>query len=122
MTCPYCGSKAVLVSSAVVYGGRDFGRIWCCPRWPQCDSYVGCHRGTKRPLGSLANAELRAWRRRAHAVFDRLWRTGGRRNDWYGWLASELGIAQAQCHIGMFDVEQCKRVVELCGLNQEAEA
>lgn len=32
----------------------------------------------------------------------------------YKWLASSLGIEPKNCHIGMFDVETCKKVVALC--------
>jgi hypothetical protein len=28
-------------------------------------------------------------------------------------LAEQLGINRSQCHIGMFDVAQCQRVVEV---------
>lgn len=26
----------------------------------------------------------------------------------------QIGITREQCHVGMFDVEQCKQVVEIC--------
>ena len=32
----------------------------------------------------------------------------------YRWLSKQLGISAKICHIGMFDVETCKRVVEIC--------
>ena len=31
-------------------------------------AYVGVHKGTDKPLGRLANAELRYWKKRAHAA------------------------------------------------------
>lgn len=115
MNCPYCGALAELTSSTRVYSGRDFGPIWCCPNWPACDSYVGVHRGTSRALGRMANAELRAWKVRAHAAFDGPCRHG--RASRYRWLAARLGIPSAECHIGAFDVETCRRVVEECTNN-----
>lgn len=126
--CPYCGSTAEFVNSAKVYGGRDFGMIYCCPNFPICDSYVGVHKGTETPLGRMANAELRNWKQKAHAAFDPLWKRKieimreqyGRyakftaRRDAYQWLAGKLDLPAEKCHIAMFDVETCKRVVDLC--------
>lgn len=121
-TCPYCNDAAQLVSGNAIYPHRPdlyHLRFWQCA---SCEAYVGCHRGTERPLGRLANAELRLAKQQAHAAFDPLWKfhTWGdgyqtmTRNAAYGWLADQLGIARAGCHIGMFDVEQCQRVVEVC--------
>jgi hypothetical protein len=52
----------------------------------------------------------------AHAAFDPHWK-GKRmsRSDAYGRLAVAMGIPARDCHIGMFDVNQCERVVEICG-------
>lgn len=121
MNCPYCGSKAELVSSTKVYRGRDYGRIFCCPNWPECDSYVGVDPQGK-PLGRMANAELRKWKIRAHAAFDPLveakmakgYSRNSAKGKGYRWLAEQLGISQQECHIAMFDVDMCKRVVDLC--------
>lgn len=120
--CPYCYEPARLIDSAQVYHGYSFGMIWACA---PCDAYVGTHKdsGDHAPLGTLANKELRSWRHRAHAVFDPLWERKMRRDKvgrsaarekGYAWLVEELGIERGQCHIGMMDVEQCKKVVELC--------
>jgi hypothetical protein len=65
----------------------------------------------------MADAELRAWKIKAHAALDPLWR--GNRSAGYRWLARRLGIAAAECHIGLFDVETCQRVIEVCS-NQKA--
>ncbi|WP_278247013.1 zinc-finger-containing protein [Agathobaculum desmolans] len=70
--CNYCGRKAELVDSKVIYG-TSYGMMYLCRR---CNAYVGCHKGTDRPLGRLADAELRYWKKAAHAVFDPLWRQG----------------------------------------------
>jgi hypothetical protein len=126
--CPYCGSKAIFTSSTRVYRGRDYGMIYLCPNYPACDSYVGVHKGTNIPLGRMANKELRLWKNRAHAVFDPLWQMKlakrraehgqypkcRARGSGYKWLAGQLGIPVEKCHIAMFDVELCKRVVEVC--------
>lgn len=131
--CPYCERPAILRDSECVYN-RSYGMIWICV---QCQAWVGVHKGTTKPLGRLANKELRDWKIKAHAVFDPLWeakykhrlaggasksgRPGGAhykkayaRGSAYKWLAGEMGIDSKQCHIGMFDVEQCKQVVVIC--------
>lgn len=80
-----------------------------------CDAYVGVHKGSDTPLGRLANAELRYWKKRAHAAFNPLWQYGRfkhRRNAAYAWLSEELQLSREQTHIGMFDVDLCKKVIE----------
>ena len=113
-TCPYCGSECVIRDSECIYG-RSYGMALVCSRYPQCDSYVGCHRGTSRPLGTPANATLRAARNEAHRLFDPMWKQRGmKRKEAYAWLAAKLGIPFDACHIAMFDLEACRRVVEVC--------
>jgi hypothetical protein len=116
--CPYCHAPAEKVTGDILYAHRnDMGAktFWrCIP----CATWVGCHLGTDVPLGRLANAELRTWKRRAHEVFDPLWRVdhskkkkAAARSRAYEALAHILGISAAQCHIGEFDVDLCKRTV-----------
>lgn len=119
--CPYCQKPAALVGGAKVYPHRpDLAekRFYAC--FP-CGAWVGCHPGTENALGRLANAELRAAKQAAHAAFDPIW-TGGRwrRQDAYEWLAEQLGIDRAACHIGMFDVDQCRAVVRIVAEWDEA--
>lgn len=120
--CPYCVKPAVLADSAEVYGGRSYGMIWLCR---PCNAYVGVHKDNKNhiPLGRLANAELREWKKKAHTAFDPLWKAKierdgcsktKARNAGYAWLAGQLGIKVKRCHIGMFDVDACKAVVDVC--------
>lgn len=119
--CDYCGNAAKLVTGKAIYPHRpDLFRLnfWQCE---PCVAYVGCHKkeggngdGTK-PLGRLANAELRAAKNRAHAAFDPLWRERGmKRHAAYGWLAEKLGVSKAECHIGMMDLDMCNRVAVVC--------
>ena len=113
--CDYCGTSADFVDSAVIYG-KSYGMIYLCPN---CRAYVGVHKGSDKPLGRLANAELRRWKKNAHAVFDPLWKYGkfrGRRNAAYAWLSEQMGLPIEKTHIGMFDVEQCKQVIKICSL------
>lgn len=109
--CPYCGGKPQLVDSAVVYG-RSYGLMWRCE---PCDAYVGVHRGSTTPLGRLADAENRRWKKAAHAAFDRLWKGEGAvmtRSDAYAWLSAVLGTPLQHTHIGMFDWRTCQRVCD----------
>lgn len=116
MKCPYCNSKVILASSERVYGkGRYFGPIHICKNYPTCDAYVGCHKGTTRALGRLANKELREAKMAAHAAFDPLWKDRGlKRTDAYAWLAEKLGIKMRDCHIAEFDVDKCQQTIEAC--------
>lgn len=113
--CDYCRQPADLVTGREIYPSRrDLVslKFWACT---PCGAYVGCHRDSNNlPLGRLANGELRTAKRLTHAVFDPLWKNGTmRRAEAYAWLANELGIKARECHIGMFDVEMCKRAREV---------
>lgn len=119
--CPYCADNAELVTGAEIYPHRnDLNglRFWRCA---PCSAYVGCHKegngygdGT-RPLGRLANADLRRAKTRAHAAFDPIWKTRRMsRRKAYSWLADKLEIPVQQMHIGEFDETLCLRVVEIC--------
>ena len=114
--CPYCGRRAEFVDSKVVYG-KSYGMIYLCRN---CVAYVGVHKGTDQPLGRLTNAELRFWKKRAHAAFDPLWKYGRfrhRRNAAYQWLSEKMGLPRQKTHIGMFDVAECRRVIQI--INEE---
>lgn len=109
--CPYCGKQANFVDSEVIYG-RSYGMVYLCNG---CDAYVGVHKGTDKPLGRLADKELRRWKMAAHEAFDPLWKSGKmKRNQAYEWLAEQMGLSRQETHIGMFDISQCKQVVNIC--------
>jgi hypothetical protein len=110
--CPYCGAESKKVTGRAIYPHRpDLYRktfYQCAP----CDAYVGCHPGTVKALGRLANAELRKAKSAAHRAFDDIWRNKHMsRSQAYSWLAASLGIEKKDCHIGMFDVDMCMHVV-----------
>lgn len=118
--CPYCGNRAELVDSIVIYRVRSYGMIYLCR---PCDAYVGTHRGTRRPLGRLADKELRKWKKNAHACFDPIWKHGrfkGKRNKAYSWLAEQMGLPVEETHIGMFDVSQCEKVIKIMELERKS--
>ena len=115
ITCPYCEAAAQLVTGETVYPRRPdlYAKMFyiCVP----CGAHVGCHDGTTKPLGRLANGELRTAKMAAHAAFDPLWESQGmKRKAAYAWLAEQIGIDSKKCHIGWFDVAMCRRVVEVC--------
>lgn len=79
-----------------------------------CGANVGCHKNTSTPMGSLADAKLKKERMAAHKAFDDIYKTGKMtRGESYAWLSEKLGIASKECHIGMFNAEQCKQVVQV---------
>lgn len=116
--CPYCNKPARLMNSTEIFNldhhikYKD-RKLWACI---PCMAWVGCHKGTARPLGGLADRELRKARVAAHKAFDDRWRGRPRqaRKDAYSWLASRLEIKHDDCHIGWFDLETCKKVVRIC--------
>lgn len=77
--CPHCYGRVYLCTNDVIYG-RQYGYPWIyyCPT---CGAYVGCHKGTYRALGGLANAEERRQRKELHDLFDTLWK--GKKHSHY---------------------------------------
>lgn len=45
---------------------------WC----KDCDTYVGCHQNSRKPLGSIGNAELRKLRIQVYSIIDVRWKSG----------------------------------------------
>jgi len=114
MNCPYCLNQAEWVENKEVYG-KNYGKsvmIWLCRK---CDAYVGCHQNTRKPLGTMANKELRTFRKETHKVFDVAWRNKTiTRDKAYGFLKSRFGF---DVHIGEANIELCKKIIELCKTN-----
>jgi hypothetical protein len=112
--CNHCRHPAELHLGSTVYPDRkdlEERRFWVC--WT-CDAWVGCHTGTTRPFGPLAQLDLRNARMAAHRAFDPVWQSGRmERSAAYDWLAVELGIRRDRCHIGMMELEHCLRVSHL---------
>lgn len=109
--CPYCGNEAIWCENKVVYG-RNYGKsymMWYCQK---DDAYVGCHQNTKKPLGRMANRELREIKKKAKKAWMDKYGKYGKRFI-YQKLAQDLGIPPQEAHFGMFDVEMCKKVLDL---------
>jgi ssDNA-binding Zn-finger/Zn-ribbon topoisomerase 1 len=110
--CPDCGGKMKLKDSR-------YGLFYGCVNFPACRATHGAH-PDGRPLGIPATKEVKLARIEAHAAFDLLWRRdihgrggGMRRKDAYQWLRSAMELPADECHIGLFDLSQCQRVVQL---------
>lgn len=110
VVCHYCNSTAVFVDSKVIYK-KSYGMIYLCPK---CNAYVGVDKGTNKPLGILADAQLRYWKKQAHEHFDSIWKKRYMsRASLYKRLSEELGKKPQDTHIGMFDISDCKLVIEV---------
>lgn len=117
--CPYCGKDVVLKSATFIYPNHKkakyWGKVWVCSDYPNCDAYVGCHKGTDIPKGRLANEKLRFYKKEAHKQFDPIWKSGlMSRREAYKWLASMMNLSLDDCHIGMFDISDCQKVIDIC--------
>ena len=65
-------------------------------------------------MGRLADAELRVRKSKAHAAFDPLWKEFKiDRGECYKWLARKMDLSPLETHIGMFDMEQCAKVIQV---------
>lgn len=109
--CPYCSSKAQFIAEKSIF------------RCDPCDAQVGIHKSNNEPLGTLANPPLRRARMDAHSFFDPLWKYKMKkdsttirqaRKSAYQWLADSMEIHVNDCHIAMFNIEQCQKVQKIC--------
>mgnify|MGYP001622946667 FL=1 len=118
----HCGAKATLRPCSYVYGAKakTNGYLYVCDRYPECDSYVGAHQKTLKPMGSLANGDLRYERILAHKAFDWIWQSGlMSRRDAYLWLEVKLGVGHNQAHIAMLSEFMCDRLITICSQMQK---
>jgi len=114
VNCDKCNVPAILMKDSTPVYGRDYGPLWICSNFPRCDARCGCHPGTHRPLGSLADRETRNLRKAVHNAFDPLWKRGTiKRSRAYETLAERMQIAVSECHVGMFTAEQCRQALRI---------
>ena len=110
MKCPYCKKEAIWCENKEIYG-RNYGKSYMCYLCKDCDAYVGTHNNSKKPLGTMANTELRSFRVLAHSKIDPLWKNGDMsRKDVYKMLKDKFG---KEIHIGESDIETCKLITNL---------
>lgn len=114
MHCPYCGGHVQLRTADGIYkkNSRET-MLYVCENYPECDAYVRTHAGTKVPVGSMANHELRTLRRTAHHYFDRLHLSGlMNREEAYLWLAEQISAPLSEAHIGCLGEYYCREVIK----------
>ena len=124
--CRYCGGVIRLVPAETVYGvssnrlGMKNEKLYQCQN---CNARVGCHKGTTRALGNVANEVLRLKRMETPRVFDAMWkRRHMSRTEAYRWLAAQLHRTEGRAHIGGFEMDQCQKVIDLCEKTDSEEA
>ena len=118
INCPYCGAPAICRPASTIHGACTWQKgsyLYLCSRWPACDSYVAAHKKDHRPMGSLANKNLRRKRIQAHQALEEL-RQDRHMEKWaiYLWLQGKLQMDPDKVHISMFSEEMCDRVTALC--------
>lgn len=117
--CIHCNSPCRLIRSGEVYGrNHDHGWLWSCPRCS--DSFVGCHPGTKDALGFAADSRTRKARNILHKdCIDPIWRNAPKkdrreaRRAVYWFLSEAMSLDADECHVAMFDIEQCRQAWRL---------
>lgn len=114
--CVECGKLARQVDGSRVWPHRRdlYDRVmWLC----ECGAYVGSHPGTDIPLGYPAGMRTRQMRQMVHVEFDFLWGVkmaqgvskSVARAAAYAWLAREMGIQPAACHMAHFNEAEARR-------------
>lgn len=113
-SCPYCGSTTVLRSAKYVHGVNALDEhLYVCKRYPECNAYVGVHKGTLTPMGSLANGDLRHKRIQAHRVLSLLWETDiMSKKQAYRWMQDKFGLTEKQAHIGNYSDYRCDELIK----------
>ena len=111
--CSYCSCSLTKVDWFDIYGTNKYP--WFYWKCTNCvDTYVWCHKWTSIPLWSVANKELRMLRNETHRHFDKLWKEEWMwRKNSYNWLSQKLWIEFDDCHIAMFDIDTCKKAIQL---------
>lgn len=119
MRCPYCRRPVQIRHASFVYGDNNLNKdsyLYVCNGFPtDCDAYVGAHKGSLKPMGTLADGSLRHKRIEAHRALDQIWQEGHMtRHGVYDWLAFKLGLREKDMHIGMFSDYYCNKVIQEC--------
>ena len=90
--CPYCKRPGVLRPAAYVYGDNNLDPekyLYVCSGYPSCDSYIGAHKKSMRPMGTMADSNLRNKRIEAHRALDAIWKKWLYDQTQHIYLASE---------------------------------
>lgn len=115
-TCRHCGGHVAPVHNSEIYGTAfgDWPWSYLCRG---CGAYVGMHPYTNIPLGTLANKQQRDKRSAVKRMFNELWVSAPNRREArtkaYAWLASKMGLTEAECHFGLFDEDLCDKASDV---------
>lgn len=105
--------KAKIVSGNIVYPRSPklaHDKFWMCN---SCKNFVGCHKNANKnkmkPLGVIANKELKQARIKIHQIIDPIWKEEKmKRGEIYALLSKELGYTY---HTGeLKSLEEARRV------------
>jgi len=112
--CPYCNQLSKKVSGKEIYPHQPDLKSLMFYQCVPCNAYVGTHKGTRKPLGSLASKELREARAKAYAAFERIWiESHLTRSSAYKWLCVRLKISENESDISLFDINMCEQLIEI---------
>lgn len=109
--CPYCGATTVFMPAERIYkqNYEDY-TLLVCGNYPACDAYVKCHKGTRIPMGTPANAALRNKRRSAHELMDQLTETGVMSRDEIYYFLKKISL-DGNCHVGSMGDYACDMAI-----------
>ena len=79
---------------------------------PYCNNFVGCHKGTNKPLGCIPSYGVKQARIKAHNFIDSYWKTGKcKRYEVYKILSNYFGY---EYHNGNTkSVEECEEAINV---------
>lgn len=112
-SCPCCGGHVRLVNNMEIYG-KSYGTWPFAYKCDGCGAAIGVHPNSIYPVGTLANRALREERQRVHDALDRI-----RREDWVTVsvarerLARMMDIPVAACRIATFDLDMCRKALQV---------
>ena len=89
--------------------------LYVCSGYPSCDSYIGAHKKSMRPMGTMADSNLRNKRIEAHRALDAIWKNGYMtKHSTYIWLQNRLNLREKDTHIGKFSYYLCEQTIREC--------
>lgn len=93
--------------------------LYVCSGYPSCDSYI-VHKKSMRPMGTLANGDLRHKRIEAHRALNKVVQAGiMTKHGAYIWLQNRLCLREKDMHIGMFSEYRCEETIRECNILME---
>lgn len=104
--------EAVLTSGKEIYTHRTDLYNLKFYKCPICKNYVGCHKGTDKPLGCIPTKQLKQARMKAHNYIDKYWKTGiCKRKEIYKILSNHFGY---EYHNGNTKtIEECEEAIKV---------